>query len=147
MILEGESILLKRSPSGGCQVWKEAERANWIWAKVHTLKAYLYWSISSSKEEPPWSSSITFPNRVTTWEPSLKYVSLWGTVLIWPPLYLNFPSMENCFVEPRESLSDITYLRNYNLELLISYAVFCWSIFILTWSLVKEISLNLPNPT
>lgn len=59
----------KGSPSGGCPLWEEAERANWIWARVHTFKAHLYWSISSSKDEPP-QSTITFPNRVTTWEPS-----------------------------------------------------------------------------
>lgn len=59
----------KGSPSGGCPLWEEAERANWIWARVHTFKAHLYWSISSSKDET-LQSTITFPNRVTTWEPS-----------------------------------------------------------------------------
>lgn len=45
------SYCWKGSPSGACQLWKEAERANWICARVHTFKTHLYWSISSSKDE------------------------------------------------------------------------------------------------
>lgn len=71
----------KGSPSGGCPLWEEAERANSIWARVHTFKAHLYWSISSSKDEPP-QSTIIFPTGSPPGTQVLKYMSLRGTILI-----------------------------------------------------------------